>query len=159
MTYFCSLSPLTHCNFTNGNSFAGVSGTEYRSQWSRSLRRGSAAAHLQGLRVRILRGHVSLPLEIAVSCQVEIPASDWALVQRSSTESGVSECDREASIMRRPWPPGGSCALVKNSGTELSNDRAWFYLHGKFLCCIRKFRFKRVNKGDKFLYFVCLLCS
>jgi hypothetical protein len=26
-----------------------------------------------------------------------------SLVQRSSTECGVSECDREAAIMRRPW--------------------------------------------------------
>jgi hypothetical protein len=23
----------------------------------------------------------------------------------------VSECDREASIMRRPWPPRGCCAM------------------------------------------------
>jgi hypothetical protein len=29
--------------------------------------------------------------------------SDRSLVQRSLTECGVSECDREASIMRRPW--------------------------------------------------------
>ena len=27
-----------------------------------------------------------------------------SLVQRSPTECGVSECDREASIMRRLWP-------------------------------------------------------
>jgi hypothetical protein len=27
----------------------------------------------------------------------------------------VSECDREASIMRRPWPTGGCCAM----GTKL----------------------------------------
>ena len=27
-----------------------------------------------------------------------------SLVQRSPTECGVSECDREASIMKRPWP-------------------------------------------------------
>jgi hypothetical protein len=24
----------------------------------------------------------------------------------------VSECDREASIMRRPWPSGGCCAII-----------------------------------------------
>jgi hypothetical protein len=29
----------------------------------------------------------------------------WSLVQRSPTECGVSNvCDREASVMRRPWP-------------------------------------------------------
>ena len=37
-------------------------------------------------------------------------ASGWSLVQRSPTERVVSECDREASIMRRPWPTRGCCA-------------------------------------------------
>ena len=27
------------------------------------------------------------------------------------TECGVSECDREASIMRRPWPARGCCVI------------------------------------------------
>jgi hypothetical protein len=27
----------------------------------------------------------------------------------------VSECDREASIMKRPWPPRGCCAIGKKS--------------------------------------------
>ena len=35
-------------------------------------------------------------------CQV-VSASDRSLVQRMPTECGVSECDREASIMRWPW--------------------------------------------------------
>jgi len=30
-----------------------------------------------------------------------------SLVQKSPIECGVSEYDREASIMRRPWPVGG----------------------------------------------------
>jgi hypothetical protein len=30
-----------------------------------------------------------------------------SLVQRSPTECGVPECDREALIMRRPWPTAG----------------------------------------------------
>jgi hypothetical protein len=29
----------------------------------------------------------------------------------SPTECGVSECDREASIMKRPWPTRGCCAI------------------------------------------------
>jgi len=29
------------------------------------------------------------------------------------TECGVSECDREASIVRRPWPTGGCCGIEK----------------------------------------------
>jgi hypothetical protein len=28
-------------------------------------------------------------------------------------ECGVSECDREASIMRRPWPSRGCCVIGK----------------------------------------------
>jgi hypothetical protein len=63
-----------------------------RSQWPRGLRRGSATAGLLGLRVRV----VSI-----VCCQVEVSASGWSLVQRSPTERGMSECDREASMMRR----------------------------------------------------------
>jgi hypothetical protein len=31
---------------------------------------------------------------------------------------GVSECDREASTMRRPWPTRGSFAMRKNNVTE-----------------------------------------
>jgi hypothetical protein len=32
--------------------------------------------------------------------------------QRSPTECGVSECDREVSIIRRPWPSGGCWAIL-----------------------------------------------
>jgi len=31
----------------------------------------------------------------------------------SPAECGVSECDREASIVRRPWPTRGCCAMEK----------------------------------------------
>jgi hypothetical protein len=52
-----------------------------------------------------------------VCCQVEVFASGRSLVQRSPTECGVSQCDREASIMRRPWPTRGCCAIGgKNTG-------------------------------------------
>jgi hypothetical protein len=46
-------------------------------------------------------------------CQVEVSATGWSLVQRSPTECGVSECDREASIMRRRRPPRGCRAIGK----------------------------------------------
>jgi hypothetical protein len=39
-----------------------------------------------------------------VCCQVEVSATGCSLVQRSPIECGVSEYDREASIMSRPWP-------------------------------------------------------
>jgi hypothetical protein len=48
-------------------------------------------------------------------CQVEVSASGWSLVQRSPTECGVSECEREASIMRRPSLDSGCCARGENS--------------------------------------------
>jgi hypothetical protein len=51
-----------------------------------------------------------MSVSFVVCCQVEVSASGWSLVQRSPTECGVSECDREASIMRRPWPTRGCCA-------------------------------------------------
>jgi hypothetical protein len=35
-------------------------------------------------------------------------------VKRSPTECGVSECDREASTLRRPWPRRGCCTIKKN---------------------------------------------
>ena len=40
-------------------------------------------------------GHGRLFLASVVCCQVEVSATDRSLFQRSSTESGVSECDLE----------------------------------------------------------------
>jgi hypothetical protein len=45
--------------------------------------------------------------------QVVVSTTLWSLVQRSLTECGVSECDREPSIMKRQWPPRHCCALGK----------------------------------------------
>jgi hypothetical protein len=47
-----------------------------------------------------------------VRCQVVVSASGRSLVQRSHTECGVSKGDREASIVRKPWPTRGCCAMV-----------------------------------------------
>jgi len=46
---------------------------------------------------------------------VEVSALGWSLVQRSTTECGVSEYDCEAAIMRRPCPTRGRCTMVKKS--------------------------------------------
>jgi len=43
----------------------------------------------------------------------EVSATGRSLVQRSPTECGVSVCDPEASIMKRPWPTRGS-RTIKN---------------------------------------------
>jgi hypothetical protein len=59
------------------------------------------------------QGHGCLSLVSVVCCQVEVSASGWSLVQSSPTECRVSECDREASIMRKPWPTRDCCAMGK----------------------------------------------
>jgi len=46
-------------------------------------------------------------------------ASGWSLVQRSLAACGVSECDPEALIMKRPWPSRGCCVLRKKYATEV----------------------------------------
>ena len=84
-----------------------------RSRWPRGLRRGSAATRLLGMRVRIPpRAWISL---LSVVCfQVEVSATGRSLVQRSPTDCGVSEYDREASIMKRPWPRKKITILITN---------------------------------------------
>jgi len=78
-----------------------------RPQWPRDLRRRSAAARLLGLWFsNPAGGNGCLSVVSVVCCQVEISATGWSLVQRSSTEFGVSACDHESSTMRRPWPTG-----------------------------------------------------
>jgi hypothetical protein len=54
-----------------------------------------------------------------VCCRVEVYASGRSLVQRSPTECGVSECDREASIMRWPRPTGGLLDQGKKNNTVM----------------------------------------
>jgi hypothetical protein len=46
---------------------------------------------------------------LLVLCVVHVEdcASGQSLVQRCPTDSGVYECDCEASIMKRLWPNGG----------------------------------------------------
>jgi len=43
----------------------------------------------------------------------EVSPSGWSLVQSCPAERDVSECDREASINRRPWPTRGCCAMER----------------------------------------------
>jgi hypothetical protein len=52
------------------------------------------------------------PLSV-VCCQSEVSASDRSLVQRSSSECGVSECDHEVMIMIRPWRTKACCVTEK----------------------------------------------
>ena len=52
-----------------------------------------------------------LSLVSDVCCRVEVSATSLSLVRRSPTNYGVSECDRKASVMRRPWPTRGFYAI------------------------------------------------
>ena len=63
-----------------------------------------------------------------VYCQVKISALGCSLVKGSPAELGVSECDREASTVRRSWPTGGCRAIKKTrycQNTLCSNDAWW----------------------------------
>jgi len=72
------------------------------------IRRGSADVPLMGLRVRIPLGiWMSVSCEC---CQVQVSASDSS---RGVLPSVMCLCDREASIVRGPWPTGGCCAIKK----------------------------------------------
>jgi hypothetical protein len=72
-------------------------------------------------------GHGCLSLVSALCCQVKVSALDQSLVQRSPTECGVSECDREASVMRMPWPTRGCGALGRERVGLFTVSNA--YLH------------------------------
>ena len=86
-----------------------------RSQWPCGLRRGSAAARLLGLRVRIPPG-----ASMSVSCECCVLSGrvlcDGLITRREETFQLVclNECDREFSITRRPWPSGGLFYHGKN---------------------------------------------
>jgi len=74
-----------------------------QSRWLRCLTRGSAAARLLGLWVRILPGAcLSLSCECCVLSKVT--STGQSLVQRIPTEYSVSECDLETSTMRKRGP-------------------------------------------------------
>jgi hypothetical protein len=82
-----------------------------RSQWPCGLMLGSAAVRLLGSRVQIPPGAwMSVSFECCV-LEMEVSATDRSLVQRSPNECGVSECNREASTMRGPWPTTECCAV------------------------------------------------
>jgi hypothetical protein len=76
-------------------------------------------------------GHGCLSVVSVVCCQVDVYATGWSLVQRSPTECGVSECDREALIMRRPRPPRGCCTTgERERGTEYRIKKKIFFCEG-----------------------------
>jgi hypothetical protein len=68
-----------------------------RSRWPRVLRCGAAAVCLLALRVRISpEARIFVVSVVCLCCQAEVSVTSWSLFQKSPTECGVSECDREA---------------------------------------------------------------
>ena len=52
---------------------------------------------------------------VSIMCsQVEVSASGLSLVLRSPSECGVSEYDRDDSVMSRPWLTSGCVSTKKN---------------------------------------------
>jgi len=93
----------------------------------------SAAARLPRLWIRI-PPWAWMSVVSVVCCQIEVYASGLTLVQKSPTACGVSDCDHEASIMRRLRPTGeggrgGCCVLVKKKV-------GWFHLYSSPVYCI-----------------------
>ena len=74
------------------------------------LSSGSEAAPLLGLRVRI-PGVAWMSVVSTVCWWAEVSETGRSLVQRLPTVCGVSECDCEASIMRRNYPTRGCCVM------------------------------------------------
>jgi hypothetical protein len=66
--------------------------------------RGVGLQSLAGIVGSNPTGGMEVCLLSDVHCQVEVSASGRSLVQSSPTKCGVSECDHEASVIRRPGP-------------------------------------------------------
>ena len=91
-----------------------------------SGRRGSVADRLLRLRVRILPWAL-----MSVSCESCVLSGRFLCVglitcPEGPTDSGVSECDREDPIMRRPCPTKRCCAMVgKNIFRVIERVAKW----------------------------------
>ena len=102
----------------------------------------------------VRRKHWYLSLVSVVCCQVEVLASGWSLVQRSPTDCGVSEFDREASTMRSPWPTR-VCPSIKKmlfikfdpSPLRKTNTFVIICLRMKKLCNVLSKTTKKFCKG------------
>jgi hypothetical protein len=89
--------------------------SRYWSQLPRSLRRGSTAANLLGLRVRILsEARMDVSCECCVSPGRGHCGADHLSKGVLPSAVFLPECDSQASIMRTPCPTRGCCAMENN---------------------------------------------
>ena len=101
----------------------------------RFQRRGTAAARLPGLWVRIPPGTWTSVSSECSCCQVEVSASGWSLVQINRNKCGVSERDRVASTVRRFWPTRGCGAMAKKKNS-FASSRVFFQSYVQTSKCI-----------------------
>ena len=88
--------------------------TKGRSRWPRGLRCGSAADRLLVLRVRLPPGTwMSLFYECCMLSGRYLCVRLITRPEESYRAWCVCVCDREASIMRRPWPTGCCCTMKR----------------------------------------------
>jgi hypothetical protein len=77
-------------------------------------RLGSTVTRLMGLRVLVpAEEWMSVSCKFCVCCHVDFSATGRSLVQRSSTEYGVFECDGGNSTMRRSRPTRAAGRALK----------------------------------------------
>ena len=132
-TYYWSLSLLPCRLVTNYRRFEGPFCLHFqcsirrtsRSQWPRGLRRGSAAARLLRLWVRILTG-----AWMSVCCNCCVLSGRGlcnGLITRPEESYRlwcVVVCDLETSWMRGPWPTGGGL-LRQKQRNNTKNELIW----------------------------------
>jgi hypothetical protein len=74
---------------------------------AQSIRRGSVAARLLGLRVKIPPGS-----RLTVSCECFVLfGRDFGVGLITRPDCGVFKCNREASMVREFWPIRDCCAI------------------------------------------------
>ena len=79
---------------------------------------------------------MSLSCECWVCWQIEVSASGCSPFQKIPTDCGLSECDREASIMRRHCPPRGCYPWTKTRlGKETSALCVYFMQKPVLISC------------------------
>ena len=81
---------------------------------TRLIPKSAAASRVQRLRVRILQ-----KARISVSCESCVLSGRCFCVGLITRPGRITECDREASTIRRPWPTGGFRAKVGEGGGVL----------------------------------------
>jgi len=95
-----------------------------------------------------LRIRVPQAASMFLSCECcvlsrEASEGGWSPVRRSLNEYGVPECSRETSIMKRPLPTRGCCAIWKKdpktvlaTECQMCEDLTLELINSKFHCSV-----------------------